>query len=1138
MIAILVAIVFVIALYLDGLDLDKATLPRIGSMKSLSTDSQPKTPSKAKRNSIDAGNSKVSHEGSTGSEVIWLRKNSTCSDIFSLFSTSSDHLDTNRFYRKIAGVARRSIVDLQVSTLLEIDFSCRLINLGEKEMLERGLSLQKAGDLEAAVIYYARAGAHSKDPQISRMLIGNVEYSRNKLLSALRYYGLAVSIIESKPPALRPLQDAFIGYYNRAVIHFRLGDDEEGLKDLEQAVIIDPKHMQARELLSLVKRRLGKYNQAIEDAIISKNYKVEMKRKEQQQQAKAKEDAEDPSNAATATSKSTYLNVLDEGCRSSLKERVQEAKLNIRQDDDDDTDAHIGGGYLKMFKMQNNFKMELFDELFHRPTDMQGALLTVPSDRTPQQLETIANLLSFFVPFQSLTRSTLQELATVIEYRAISNQEMLTQNNKLFRQNSDPYAVCMLVKGSIYSHLDYFTQQSMSNIPLDEYTSYEVFGHIDYLFHSMTKSLVKVVEEVFALKHKLKAFKDDGESISSEDDFESDGDQDDGFEKKLDVHDQAKASAFKQLMSELQSLILEATTNTASKLPTAITGKLHRQSTIQTATNTMASASHMNSISRAIRPGMFATYTLQQPSELLVLSSADYYKYMFAPALDELKLRLETLKSSGLFSSWRPEEIIRLARMARVEKKNRGARILNQGQKPNHLYLIMRGICKVLKKPNRTEMLVHKLEVAREKAYQHDLKYVFHHKPIEFSFDNMFSSMGSEEGQEGVEGEVGEVSVVTGEGSHSKGITSHGKGSSHTRDVPTTPQVKPSIHHEKNVASSHPVAHTPTAGHRLSQPHPHTPFTPTHHSKLHASTPNTPTRSPHNRHHLTVVITPTGDRIAHTPKHDKNTPKSITTPKHGAHSQPFSTLQPLHLPPSTPSIVRSKSCATPKGISTPKGIRKPENLKAFKGLKDVYAFPTTVEQAARKLTSPERERQELADEIIKLEELISQARVQDALDTTIGSASKSFDVQESPIANARPFSSGRSFSFKKPDKEAQEIGKALGAKEAEIATLQWPRIFGEASVLDPDQGVSRGSVVADTSVEVLVIHKKQIQTFQIDDTFLDRVKAKALVYPGDPDIVVSLYRKNEWSDYRKEVMKGISTTRWPKSLVAHEPFSV
>eukprot|EP01031_Cornospumella_fuschlensis_P031634 gene31634-38231_t len=130
--------------------MDKDELPRMGSVKSISTDSLPKTPSNGKRNSIDAGNSKVSHEGSNGSEIIWLRKNSTCSDIFSLFSTSSDHMDTNRYYRKIAGVARRSTVDLQVSTLLEINFSSRLINLGEKEMLERGLSLQKAGDLEAA----------------------------------------------------------------------------------------------------------------------------------------------------------------------------------------------------------------------------------------------------------------------------------------------------------------------------------------------------------------------------------------------------------------------------------------------------------------------------------------------------------------------------------------------------------------------------------------------------------------------------------------------------------------------------------------------------------------------------------------------------------------------------------------------------------------------------------------------------------------------------------------------------------------------------------------------------------------------------------------------------------------------------
>lgn len=38
------------------------------------------------------------------------------------------------------------------------------------------------------------------------------------------------------------------------------------------------------------------------------------------------------------------------------------------------------------------------------------------------------------------------------------------------------------------------------------------------------------------------------------------------------------------------------------------------------------------------------------------------------------------------------------------------------------------GICKVKKRPNRTEMLLQKLEVAKEKAEQFDLKYVYHHK--------------------------------------------------------------------------------------------------------------------------------------------------------------------------------------------------------------------------------------------------------------------------------------------------------------------------------------------------------------------------------------------------------------------------
>ena len=111
-------------------------------------------------------------------------------------------------------------------------------------------------------------------------------------------------------------------------------------------------------------------------------------------------------------------------------------------------------------------------------------------------------------------------------------------------------------------------------------------------------------------------------------------------------------------------------------------------------------------------------------------------------------------------------------------------------------------------------------------------------------------------------------------------------------------------------------------------------------------------------------------------------------------------------------------------------------------------------------------------------------------------------------------------------------------KVKEIATLQWPMIFGEACVLDPTAGIAKGSITADTACDILIIHKVQLQTFLIDDKFLNRVKVKATRYPADPDIVVSLHREQEWKLYKNEVIKEVPKNKWPPKAVDYEPFRV
>ena len=50
---------------------------------------------------------------------------------------------------------------------------------------------------------------------------------------------------------------------------------------------------------------------------------------------------------------------------------------------------------------------------------------------------------------------------------------------------------------------------------------------------------------------------------------------------------------------------------------------------------------------------------------------------------------------------------------------------------------------------------------------------------------------------------------------------------------------------------------------------------------------------------------------------------------------------------------------------------------------------------------------------------------------------------------------------------------------------------------DPASGLSRGTIVADTTCELFLVHKSQMQTFVIESPMLEKVKQKAVQYPDD-----------------------------------------
>lgn len=82
---------------------------------------------------------------------------------------------------------------------------------------------------------------------------------------------------------------------------------------------------------------------------------------------------------------------------------------------------------------------------------------------------------------------------------------------------------------------------------------------------------------------------------------------------------------------------------------------------------------------------------------------------------------MQLFKCSGLFTGLLKEhELVRLVRMSFQRRYGQGAVILEQGEAPQYLYIVMKGICKVVKRPDPSENLVRKLEEMKQAVSRHD----------------------------------------------------------------------------------------------------------------------------------------------------------------------------------------------------------------------------------------------------------------------------------------------------------------------------------------------------------------------------------------------------------------------------------
>ena len=408
--------------------------------------------------------------------------------------------------------------------------------------------------------------------------------------------------------------------------------------------------------------------------------------------------------------------------------------------------------------------------------------------------------------------------------------------------------------------------------------------------------------------------------------------------------------------------------------------------------------------------------------------------------------------------------------MGHVATYKSGDLILQQGEKPSHLFIIMKGMCRAYKRPQEKEIFMTKLAALKQKALQFDTKYAYHHK--------LRNTLRPYEPR----------TTVTGKDSSSShnlarphtAAPSLGSPSRDVRGVGSLGGGGGRHHRRASGASTSNASVTSTDGGGEMGPK----------NNFAGSKPGTPYQNNDNNN--------TNNR--------KENEEDLTAGSPSAKSNR----------PGTSHHNRPLSMARMSQNESSNMARAVRSAKA-KAMFSDYA----------NLTAAEAERRQLAIEIAHYENLIEKASLAEY---------KELSEHENDFFSIAQSVSDNGQSAQRANNKSKNTSKIDTSKLCEIATLQWPMIFGEACLLDPEDGLSRGTIVADTTTDVFMLHKKQLQTFYVDPKVVDKVRLKAVSYPNDTELVAKNRSKEGWLKIRESLMADIPKARWPSRVDDTEPF--
>lgn len=346
----------------------------------------------------------------------------------------------------------------------------------------------------------------------------------------------------------------------------------------------------------------------------------------------------------------------------------------------------------------------LFESLFIQPSELQHALARPPESRSQQNLECIVAYLAAVPLLKNLLPEEIRDLARVIEYRPLGTGLVI------FRQDAPVHGLGIVLKGTVQvsmqipENISAGDVQGPATINLRTLDIFSSFGHLDLLF---AKHLEMQYDSVAASDAPI-AHHEQGVSLV-------------GGSRSAP---ESQRGAF---YLDAEALKMLPSYSHAAHVCHDSESKAHSQAEYDNGGGAGAGAMRAHD-PLDDRAEIYCSYVTASPCELLFVKHYDWDRILRRVAMEDLTARLETLRACRVFSGFSNRMLIRLARMGEVNHFMAGKMLLDQGDVSSRLYVIMKGMCKSFKKPNKLDILLRKLNDLEHQALEHDTKYRYHHK--------------------------------------------------------------------------------------------------------------------------------------------------------------------------------------------------------------------------------------------------------------------------------------------------------------------------------------------------------------------------------------------------------------------------